>query len=161
MQGMHPHEGRDPALLLGAMQRTAVAAMGKVLDAILRQADDYLFDHSLGSDGAELTALRDLRRARTQVSQRFELAMVNGFRRLTGALPSDSENLVLSLLEDDALEEQLVNEQMSESLTRLHAPALELIEKRLATLLRINAADASVSRRSNSRRRCSCFSISW
>ena len=135
MQGMHPHEGHDPGLLLGAMQRTAVSAMGKVLDAILRQADDYLFDHSLGSDGAELTALRDLRRARTQVSQRFELAMVNGFRRLTGALPSESEGLVLSLLEDDALEEQLVNEQMSESLTRLHAPALELIEKRLAVLL--------------------------
>ncbi len=132
---MHPHEGHDPALLLGAMQRTAVSAMGKVLDAILRQADDYLFDHSLGSDGTELTALRDLRRARTQVSQRFELAMVNGFRRLTGALPSETENLVLSLLADDALEEQLVNEQLSESLTRLHAPALELIEKRLAVLL--------------------------
>ncbi len=134
-QGMPPHDGHDPGLLLGAMQRTAVSAMGKVLDAILRQADDYLFDHSLGSDGAELTALRDLRRARTQVSQRFELAMVNGFRRLTGALPSDPGNLVLSLLADDALEEQLVNEQLSESLTRLHAPALELIEKRLAMLV--------------------------
>src|SRR6187549_2906513 len=60
-QGMHPYDGRDPGLLLGAMQRTAVTAMGKVLDAILRQADDYLFDHSQGGDGAELTALRDLR----------------------------------------------------------------------------------------------------
>jgi hypothetical protein len=134
-QGMHPYDGRDPGLLLGAMQRTAVSAMGKVLDSILRQADDYLFDHSQGGDGAELTALRDLRRARAQVSQRFELAMVNGFRQLTGAQPSGSGDLVLSLLADDALEEQLVNEQISESLTRLHAPALELIEKRLAVLL--------------------------
>ena len=126
----------DPSLLLGAMQRTAVAAMGKVLDAVLKNADDYLFDHSQGSDGAELTALRDLRRARAQVAQRFELAMVNGFRRLTGALPpTDANKLELSLLAEDALDEQLVNEQMSESLTRLHAPALDLIEKRLAVLV--------------------------
>ena len=68
-EGVHPGP-HDPALLLGGMQRTAVSAMGKVLDAILRQADDYLFDHSQGGDGAELTALRDLRRARTQVAQR-------------------------------------------------------------------------------------------
>lgn len=133
---VHPYGPHDPALLLGGMQRTAVGAMGKVLDAILRQADDYLFDHSQGGDGAELTALRDLRRARTQVAQRFERALVNGFRRLTGALPAGgTDTLVLSLVTDDALEEQLVNEQLSEGLMRLHGPALELIEKRLAVLV--------------------------
>jgi hypothetical protein len=43
--------------------------------------------------------------------------------------------VVLSLLTDDALEEQLAQEQISEGLSRLHAPALELVERRLAALM--------------------------
>jgi len=128
---------RDPGLLIAAMQRTAVDGLGKALETILRQADDYLFDHTQGGGGDhELTALRDLRRARGQIEQRFEQALINGFRRLSGALPSGkTDNITLSLLADDALEEQLANEQMADNLTRLHAPALEVIEKRLAVLV--------------------------
>ena len=123
---------RDPGLLIGAMQRAAIEGLGKALETTLRQADDYLFD---GTDH-ELTALRDLRRARTQIAQRFEQALINGFRRLSGISPlGKSDNITLSLLADDALEEQLANEQMADNLTRLHAPALELIEKRLAVLV--------------------------
>lgn len=114
------------------MQRAAVEGLGKALETTLRQADDYLFD---GTDH-ELTALRDLRRARTQIAERFEQTLINGFRRLSGISPSGkTDNITLSLLADDALEEQLANEQMADNLTRLHAPALELIEKRLAVLV--------------------------
>lgn len=128
----------DPDLLIAAMQRTSVEVLGTALETILRQADDYLFD---GTDH-ELTALRDLRRARTQIAQRFEQALIDGFRRMSGNLPpSRTDNITLSLLADDALEEQLANEQLADNLTRLHAPALELIEKRLAVL--VNRAEVT------------------
>jgi hypothetical protein len=40
----------------------------------------------------------------------------------------------LTLVSDDALEEQLATEQVIDGLSRYHAPALELLDKRLATL---------------------------
>ena len=51
----------------------AVDRLGTALDAVMRQADDYLFDRSAqAAEGNELTALRDLRRARTQLRATFE-----------------------------------------------------------------------------------------
>ncbi|GAB3384431.1 DUF1631 family protein [Lysobacter fragariae] len=130
-----PAGSRDPQLLLAAMQRIAQEQIGAALDRVLRRTDDYLFDSS-NSGGSELTALRDLRRARSQIAQRFDQVMVVGFRRLQDspiaakAMGSSS----LSLVSDDALEEQLATEQMVENLNRAYAPNLELLEKRLAAL---------------------------
>jgi hypothetical protein len=130
-----PPGASDPALLLGAMQRTATETLGKAMDAVLRQADDYLFDHSQGGGDLELTALRDLRRARAQIAQGFEQAVVAAFRRLAGIQVPQQGPLVLSLLDDDGLEERLANEQIADGLVRMHAPAIDLLEKRLAALL--------------------------
>lgn len=126
----------DPTLLLAGVQRMALDLVGCAVDAVLRKADDYLFDHAQGGGVEhELTALRDLRRARPQLSQRFRQALGDGFRSFAGAGLDKPGTVVLSLLTDDALEEQLAYEQISDSLTRLHAPALELVEKRLAALM--------------------------
>jgi hypothetical protein len=137
MQGdSFPAGSRDPQLLLAAMQRISQEQLGQALDRILRRADDYLFDSSNNGAGAELTALRDLRRARSQVAQRFDQAIVGAFRKLQEAPMAvravDAGSL--SLVSDDALEEQLATEQVVEGLTRYHAPALELLDKRLAVL---------------------------
>ncbi|QNP40750.1 DUF1631 family protein [Lysobacter solisilvae (ex Woo and Kim 2020)] len=123
-------------MLLTAMQRISQEQLGLALERILRRADDYLFDSSSNGAGAELTALRDLRRARAQIAQRFDQSLAAGFRKLqeapmaTRAVDASS----LSLVSDEALEEQLATEQVIDVLGRYHAPALELLDKRLAAL---------------------------
>ncbi len=128
---------RDPALLLASFQRTASERLLPALDAALRRVDDFLFDRANeGAEGVELTALRDLRRARAPVTQGFEQALLLGFRRLQGLTPALRTGLPeLSLLSEDGLEEQLATEQLVAGLSRMHAPALELLDKRLAALL--------------------------
>jgi hypothetical protein len=118
--------------------------LSAALDAVLRRADDYLFDNSgQGGEAGELTALRDLRRARAQIAQHFTHNLLAGFQRLQlGAMPA-SGTTELSLLSEDALEEQLATEQLVDSLARKHAAALELLDQRLAVVVErmILAAD--------------------
>ena len=130
-----PAGSRDPQLLLSAMQRISHEQLGGALDRVLRRTDDYLFD-STSSGGGELTALRDLRRARAQLQQRFEQALAAGFRRLQEApMPGKAMDASsLSLVSDEALEEQLASEQAVDNLTKAFAPGLEVLEKRLAAL---------------------------
>ncbi|MFC5569148.1 DUF1631 family protein [Lysobacter yangpyeongensis] len=137
MQGdSFPAGSRDPQLLLAAMQRISQEQLGLALERILRRADDYLFDSSSNGAGAELTALRDLRRARGQIAQRFDQLLTGGFRKLQEApmLARAVDAASLSLVTDEALEEQLATEQVVDGLGRYHAPALELLDKRLAAL---------------------------
>ncbi|GAB3093538.1 DUF1631 domain-containing protein [Lysobacter terrae] len=118
------------------MQRIGQEQLGLALERILRRADDYLFDSSSNGAGAELTALRDLRRARTQIAQRFDQSIAGGFRKLQDA-PMAVRGVdvsSLSLVTDELLEEQLATEQVIDGLGRYHAPALELLDKRLAAL---------------------------
>jgi hypothetical protein len=132
-----PRQGsQDYGLLLGGLQQTALEQLGAALEASLQRVDDYLFDLSSKdqSSDTELWTLRELRRARGQIEQRFEQSLVAGFRVLQ-TLARKPETTVLSLLSEDALEQQLAGEQMAESLVRQHAPALEVLERRLETLL--------------------------
>lgn len=122
--------------LFAEMQKAAVDRLGTALDAVMRQADDYLFDRSAQqAEGSELTALRDLRRARPQLRQTFEASLVSAFQRLRrGAMPADAVKQELKLLSEDDLEEQLASEQMAENLVRRHTASLELLDQRLAML---------------------------
>lgn len=132
-----PAGSRDPQLLLSAMQRITQEQLGSALDRVLRRTDDYLFDASnSGAGGSELTALRDLRRARAQIQQRFDQALAAGFRRLQEApMPGKTMDASsLSLVSDEALEEQLATEQVVVNLSKAFAPGLELLDKRLAAL---------------------------
>jgi hypothetical protein len=129
-----PVSGADQ--LFAEMQKVAVDRLGTALDAVMRQADDYLFDRSgQAAEGSELTALRDLRRARSQLRQAFEASLVSAFRRLRrGAMPADAVKQELRLLSEDDLEEQLASEQMVENLLRRHTASLELLDQRIAML---------------------------
>jgi hypothetical protein len=135
-----PEAGRsDHGLLLDALQKQALERVVPALDRAMGRVDDYLFDRSQsGNDDLGLTALRDVRRVRAQIGQRFEQALIAGFRHLRDprdGTASLTEHAGLSLLAEDALEEQLANEQLAESLTRMHAPSLELLGKRLGHIL--------------------------
>ena len=58
----------DPGLLLDALQKQAIERVVPALDRALGRVDDYLFDRSQsGNDNLGLTALRDLRRVRSQI----------------------------------------------------------------------------------------------
>ena len=73
----------DPSLLLDALQKQTLERVVPALDRALGRVDDYLFDRSQsGNDDLGLTALRDLRRVRAQIAQRFEQALIAGFRHL-------------------------------------------------------------------------------
>ena len=122
--------------LFAEMQKAGVERLGTALDAVMRQADDYLFDRSAqNAEGSELTALRDLRRARPQLRQTFEASLVSAFQRLRrGPMPADVVKQELKLLSEDDLEEQLASEQLAENLFRRHTASLELLDQRIAML---------------------------
>ncbi|MDB6162815.1 MAG: hypothetical protein JWL98_247, partial [Xanthomonadaceae bacterium] len=123
--------------LLAEMQKTTVERLVAVLDVVMRQADDYLFDRSAqAAEGTELTALRDLRRARGPLRENFESSVVAAFQRLQrGPLPPEDVKRELNLLSEDGLEEQLASEQMVDNLFRRHAVSLEMLDQRVAMLV--------------------------
>lgn len=137
MNGTHP--GATPARALAIhplfdeLRKTALERLGHAHEAVMRQTDDYLFDRSASAaDGAELTALRDLRRARPQLRQGFERTVDAAFATLLREPDMTPVKHVLNLLSEDALEEQLASEQMVDNLLRRHAASLELLDQRLA-----------------------------
>jgi hypothetical protein len=136
---IHETGRSDPGLLLDALQKQTLERVVPALDRALGRVDDYLFDRSQsGNDDLGLTALRDLRRVRGQMTAHFEQTVISGFRALRDSRAGTnllSGHAGLSLLSEDALEEQLANEQLAESLSRMHAPSLELLGKRLAHVL--------------------------
>ena len=129
--------GASADQLFAEMQKMAVDRLGTALDAVMRNADDYLFDRSAqATEGSELTALRDLRRARAQLRAAFEASVVEAFQRLRrGPTPEEAVKHELNLLSEDALEEQLASEQMVDNLFRRHAVSLEMLEQRIAMIV--------------------------
>ena len=124
------------AALIDALQEQLLPAVVPALDRALGRVDDYLFDRSqTGDDSLGLTALRDLRQVRAQILKRFEQSLLVGFRSLREARPpTERDSRTLSLLSEEGLEEHLATEQLGESLAKLHAPALELLSRRVASL---------------------------
>ena len=136
---------QDPAQVLDALQKLALDRLKPALDAALGRTDDYLFQRSeSGQDDFGLHALRDLRRARSQIGQRFERSLIDGFRALRepGQSVSGPGTSKLALIDEHDLEEQLANEQLADSLTRMHAPGLEVLGKRIAHLTGRDSLDA-------------------
>ena len=125
----------DTGRLFDALEKLAREYLKPSLDSALGNVDDYLFDRSENShDDKELTALRELRRERNKIGQRFEKGVHAAFQALREPhfMPEQVEDL--ALVEEDALEELLAKEQLAESQSRAHAPALEVLGKRVAFL---------------------------
>lgn len=141
----------ERAHLLDALQKQLLEAAAPALDRTLGSVDDYLFDRSqAGEEDLGLIALRDMRRLRGQIAQRFAQALADGFgglRRLAREMrqdrPAPADALSgLSLLSDQDLEQQLAVEQLATSVLRAHASAFELLNKRLAQLVGQDVQDA-------------------
>ena len=123
--------------LLDALQKHVLDRAAPALDSALADLDDYLFDRSQnGEESLGLMDLRDMRRARGQLSQKFRQAILDGFRALRErralALGATSG---LSLVSEDALEEQLAVEQLATSVLRIHAGLFDVVRKRFLVAL--------------------------
>ncbi len=126
----------DPGRVLDALQKIALTELKPALDTALGNVDDYLFDRSEKSyDDKDMTVLRELRRERNKISQRFDKGVHAAFQALRELyfIPEQAQDL--ALVEEEALEELLAREQLADSQSRLHAPALEVLGKRVAFLL--------------------------
>ncbi|MBN8716476.1 DUF1631 family protein [Thermomonas sp.] len=121
--------------LLDAVQKHLLDRVGPALDSALADVDDYLFDRSQnGEETLGMLALRDMRRARGEIVQKFRQALLDRFRQLRERQSAGVEaaSAGLSLLSEQALEQQLAIEQLAASVLRIHAPAYEVAGKRLA-----------------------------
>lgn len=139
-----PAESHQPSQqaagpLLDALQKHVLDRAAPALDSALSDLDDYLFDRSQnGEETLGLMALRDMRRARGEISQQFRQAVLNRFRGLrdrhAGGAQDDGSAAGLSLLSEQDLEEQLAVEQLAASVLRTHAPAFEIASRRLSAI---------------------------
>ena len=133
-----PAESSNPpppnGALLDALQKHVLDRAVPALDSALADLDDYLFDRSQsGEETLGLMALRDMRRARGQLVQHFRQAVLDRFRALREWHPGDAGGAAdagLSLLSEEALEEQLAIEQLAASVLRSHSSAFEVASKR-------------------------------
>lgn len=124
--------------LLDALQKHVLDRAVPALDRALADLDDYLFDRSQsGEESLGLMALRDMRRARSDLSQRFSGIVHNRFRALHGhyAASVEDEGGSLSLVAEEDLEEQLAIEQLSASVLRTHASAFDAVRKRFLVVV--------------------------
>lgn len=126
--------------LLDALQKQLLERASPALDRTLGAVDDYLFDRSQkGEEDLGLMALRAMRQARSNIVQRFQQLVANGFAELRVVAGVQGTETVtrrarLSLLSDQDLEAQLATEQLASSVLRQHAPAFEVLDKRMAVL---------------------------
>ena len=128
----------DPGLLLDALQKQAIERVVPALDRALGRVllTDHLGQHWGHDHGGGQHRVGQGHAA--ALAQRFEQALISGFRALRDPRAASAmlgEHSGLSLLSEDALEEQLANEQLAESMSRMHAPSLELLGKRIAHVL--------------------------
>ena len=108
---------------LQTLRATALQAVPPVLSSVLAGADDALFDlvqksHSTFEQQQFFEAMRELRRQRGGIEQRYREHLIAAFAALEKrkplvahyAQPGETSN-ELSLLDEEELEEQLASEQ--------------------------------------------------
>ena len=131
-----PMPSRANGPLLDALQKHVLDRAVPALDRALANLDDYLFDRSQsGEESLGLMALRDMRRARSEITRQFRQAVLNRFRGLRdGNAVGVGDDTGLSLLSDQDLEEQLAIEQLAASVLRSHASTFEVVGKRFSAV---------------------------
>jgi hypothetical protein len=130
----------DPALL-AELRVLAMRRLTPMLQEVLGKTDDALFDLSQNATGADqqvyFESMRDLRRQRASVEAALQANIEGAFRALE-RFNSDGAaigSVGLSLVDPDALEEQLSCEQLAAAVERRHAEALHRFIAGMARLV--------------------------
>jgi hypothetical protein len=124
----------------------ALQVLPPILSAVLAGADDALFDlvqksHSTFEQQQFFEAMRELRRQRGGIEQRYREHLISAFAGLEKrkplvahyAQPGETSN-ELSLLDEEELEEQLASEQVAQAIERKHAPILSKLDSQFSQL---------------------------
>jgi hypothetical protein len=138
--------GTKNADLLPSMRSATLQHIPPLLADVLSRADDALFDlvqksHSTFEQQQFFDAMRELRRQRGAIEQRFREHFVDAFAGIERrrpivahyAQPGETSN-ELSLLDEEELEEQLAAEQVAQAIERRHANILPILDKQLSQL---------------------------
>ncbi len=142
--------------LLPAMRTATLQAIPPLLADVLSRADDALFDlvqksHSTFEQQQFFDAMRELRRQRGSIEQRFREHFVEAFMGLEKrkpmiahyAQPGETSS-ELSLLDEEELEEQLAAEQVAQAIERRHSAVLANLDKQFSQISGI-AVDSKIS----------------
>ncbi|WP_395791253.1 DUF1631 domain-containing protein [Aquimonas sp.] len=140
--------GVDISALVTGLRARAVKRLPAFLGEVLDKADNTLFDFVQRADGSlnhqeYFDAMRELRRQRPQIEQRFQNYFVDAFGAYERRLPVriDLENSTkpapgeLSLVSEDELEEQLSARMVAVAISRGLGPALHQLNRRLSALI--------------------------
>lgn len=147
--------GSDLSHLVSGLRARALKRLPAFLGEVLEKADNTLFDFVQRADGSlnhqeYFDAMRELRKQRPQIDQRFVEHFANAFaafeRRAPlrvdleqGSKPAQSGEL--SLVSEDELEEQLSARMVSVAIARALGPALHQLNRRLGTLIGVEIDD--------------------
>ncbi len=131
----------------------ALRKLGGMLAEVLDKSDDALFDFvqrtKISSEQQDFfDAMRELRRRRGEVEQRYRETLTDSFVGLERRRPvkinlhtAEAGEQGLSLVSADALEEQLAAEQVAGLVDRRHAEALRQLEQRMAVTVGLPALE--------------------
>ncbi|MCB1552262.1 MAG: DUF1631 domain-containing protein [Xanthomonadales bacterium] len=143
---------------MGAFRTLAFRRLPAAVAEVLDQADDALFDKVQKTSNPDeqnslFSAMRELRKNRPQIEQRFREHLTHAFdafergEPLIGTVAQQIElrRKGLSLVEADELEEQLAAEQIAAFVERKHTEALVQLNQRIAVLCGVESLESSAN----------------
>lgn len=132
--------------LLQAIRAATQLTLPPILAGVLAGADDALFDlvqksHSTFEQQQFFDAMRELRRQRAAIDQRYRDHFVSAFAGLEKrkpmlahySQPGEASN-ELSLLDEEELEEQLASEQVAQAVERRHLQVLSRLDMQMGVV---------------------------
>ncbi len=140
--GTHERGGRDP-VLLDAVRTLAIPALADGFAGALEQFDDVLFDRAERagpSQMAFLDAMRELRRRREEIAQRFRAYLVSAWQAFEAGAPLSAEHVLadhaenLTLVTEQQLESRLAVRNLATVLLRDYKPVLTRLDRRLGLI---------------------------
>jgi hypothetical protein len=127
------------------IKRSSLDYLMGVFARVMSRADDWLFDlvQEKGPlEGADqLDALRALRIARGPMERDFRRHFETSFDSLNNPAAYSGIASRLSILRDDQMEVQLASEMVVEKVILSHGPALDALDKRLASMAGVAQLD--------------------
>jgi hypothetical protein len=141
--------GFDISSLVSGLRARAVKRLPAFLGETLDKADNTLFDFVQRADGSlnhqeYFDAMRELRRQRPLIEQRFVEHLLNAFTAYERRVPIKvdleqgsraSQQGELSLVSEEELEEQLSARMVAVAISRGLGPALHQLNRRLGVLI--------------------------
>lgn len=139
--------------LLTSIRTRALKRLGALVAEVLEKADDTLFDFVQRADGTVsnqdyFDAMRELRKQRPVIEQRFSEHMENAFTALERRNPLEvdlerslTESRELSLVSEEQLEEQLGTSMIATALGRMFNTTLTQLNYRIGIVAGVDGLD--------------------